>query len=281
MSGLYDFLYREYDPVQGRWIRTDPAGLGAADPRNPQTWNRYAYVMNNPLSFIDPTGLCDVVVGGFTQTPGTASTQTQQAFATEMGADQAYPFSGLNGAQSYGAAQFGTLGEDVTRNAILNAAAQSNGSFNVYAFSGGAQEVANVWSSLPQDVQNNANILYVSPGQVPFGGNLPPGGIYKGQGPVDSLLTSLSPNGSIVDCGHDANCAFGALWLGGIIGRGNPMRAPQACGAPSIFTRQNPRGTTVSSLTSLLGPAPGVGWGEWDVLDLQFHGESVTHTISW
>jgi RHS repeat-associated protein len=57
LSGLYDFLYREYSPVQGRWISPDPSGVAAVDPTNPQSWNRYAYVLNNPLSFVDPTGL--------------------------------------------------------------------------------------------------------------------------------------------------------------------------------------------------------------------------------
>jgi RHS repeat-associated protein len=56
-SGLYDFLYREYNPVQGRWISPDPAGLAAVDPTNPQTWDRYGYVANSPLSFTDPLGL--------------------------------------------------------------------------------------------------------------------------------------------------------------------------------------------------------------------------------
>ncbi|MGA8440264.1 MAG: RHS repeat-associated core domain-containing protein [Candidatus Sulfotelmatobacter sp.] len=55
-GGLYDFPYREYSTV-GRWISPDPAGLNAVDPTNPQSWNRYAYVLNNPLSATDPTGL--------------------------------------------------------------------------------------------------------------------------------------------------------------------------------------------------------------------------------
>ena len=55
--GLYDFLFRRYHPVQGRWISPDPAGLGAVDPSNPQTWNRYAYVDNIPLSNVDALGL--------------------------------------------------------------------------------------------------------------------------------------------------------------------------------------------------------------------------------
>jgi RHS repeat-associated protein len=57
LAGLYDFLNREYDPVQGRWISPDPSGLNSVDPTNPQSWNRYAYALNNPLSNIDPTGL--------------------------------------------------------------------------------------------------------------------------------------------------------------------------------------------------------------------------------
>jgi RHS repeat-associated protein len=57
LAGLYDFLYREYDPYQARWASPDPAGLAAVYPSNPQSWNRYSYVLNNPLSLIDPFGL--------------------------------------------------------------------------------------------------------------------------------------------------------------------------------------------------------------------------------
>jgi RHS repeat-associated protein len=55
-SNLYDFPAREYG-IQGRWPSPDPAGIAAVDPSNPQSWNRYAYVDDNPLCFIDPTGL--------------------------------------------------------------------------------------------------------------------------------------------------------------------------------------------------------------------------------
>jgi hypothetical protein len=34
----------------------DPAGMAAVDPTNPQSWNRYTYVLNNPLALIDPLG---------------------------------------------------------------------------------------------------------------------------------------------------------------------------------------------------------------------------------
>jgi RHS repeat-associated protein len=53
----YYFPQRQYRSSQGRWLSPDPAGLAAADPTNPQSWNRYAYVLNNPLSTADSTGL--------------------------------------------------------------------------------------------------------------------------------------------------------------------------------------------------------------------------------
>jgi RHS repeat-associated protein len=59
VSGTVDFLLREYNANQGRWISPDPAGAGAVDASNPQTWNRYAYVGNNPLRSIDLLGLED------------------------------------------------------------------------------------------------------------------------------------------------------------------------------------------------------------------------------
>jgi len=54
---IYDFMARRLSPSQGRWTSPDPLGLAAADPTRPQTWNRYAYVAGNPLSFVDPLGM--------------------------------------------------------------------------------------------------------------------------------------------------------------------------------------------------------------------------------
>ena len=55
-TNLYDAQFREYE-IYGRWPSPDPAGTAVANPANPQSWNRYAYVMNNPLVSIDPLGL--------------------------------------------------------------------------------------------------------------------------------------------------------------------------------------------------------------------------------
>lgn len=47
--------YREYSHSQGRWMQPDPYS-GSYDFSNPQSLNRYSYVLNNPLAMTDPSG---------------------------------------------------------------------------------------------------------------------------------------------------------------------------------------------------------------------------------
>jgi len=52
-TGLYYYGARYYDPAIGRFISPDSI---VQDFANPQTLNRYSYVLNNPLKYVDPTG---------------------------------------------------------------------------------------------------------------------------------------------------------------------------------------------------------------------------------
>jgi len=56
-AGLDHTWFRQYSSQLGRWMHPDPAGLASVDPSNPQSWNRYSYVLNNPMNLIDPLGL--------------------------------------------------------------------------------------------------------------------------------------------------------------------------------------------------------------------------------
>ncbi len=60
-TGLYYYGARYHNPDIGRFMSVDPAG---ADPSDPQSWNRYAYVQNNPLKYVDPDGAQVVDFGG-------------------------------------------------------------------------------------------------------------------------------------------------------------------------------------------------------------------------
>jgi RHS repeat-associated protein len=55
-SGNDYFEARYYASSTGRMISPDPSGLYYADPSNPQSLNLYSYVLNNPLTYTDPSG---------------------------------------------------------------------------------------------------------------------------------------------------------------------------------------------------------------------------------
>ncbi|WP_444946838.1 RHS repeat-associated core domain-containing protein [Microbulbifer sp. VTAC004] len=52
-TGLIHMNGRIYDPTLGRFLSPDPL---VQAPTYSQSWNRYSYVFNNPLSFTDPSG---------------------------------------------------------------------------------------------------------------------------------------------------------------------------------------------------------------------------------
>ena len=53
--GLVHLNGRVYDPLIGRMMSADPF---VPDPMNGQAWNRYSYVINNPLALTDTNGYC-------------------------------------------------------------------------------------------------------------------------------------------------------------------------------------------------------------------------------
>jgi len=52
VTGLFQNGWRDYDPTSGRYIQSDPIGLGGGI-------STYAYVGNNPYMRVDALGLCD------------------------------------------------------------------------------------------------------------------------------------------------------------------------------------------------------------------------------
>ena len=53
-TGLDHTWFRKYESLSGRWTSPDPLGGSIADP---QSFNRYSYVQNDPVNLIDPLGL--------------------------------------------------------------------------------------------------------------------------------------------------------------------------------------------------------------------------------
>jgi RHS repeat-associated protein len=240
-SGDYDFRYREYSN-QGRWASPDPAGLSAVGLGDPQSLNRYSYVRNNPASAVDPLGLCDGVIGGFGQSPGTKATSGQDQFATDHQANRIYPFAGSNMAESVGAliAGPGSNATRVTLAGVQDTLAQTPAGekSNFVLWSGSAQTFSEAFAMLsPSDQAKIGNIVYLSPGVLPSDPFLAKSSsgstsAYFGTGGLENLVTAVSIESSVLqkidafsyDCEHDANCAFGHANLAGLNGRACPDR---------------------------------------------------------
>lgn len=56
MSDDLDYMHaRHCSPLTGRFTQLDPASE-SIDTKDPQSWNKYTYTLNNPLKYTDPNG---------------------------------------------------------------------------------------------------------------------------------------------------------------------------------------------------------------------------------
>ncbi len=103
-TGLYNYDARLYDPVLAIFIMADTL---IPDILNPQSFNRYAYALNRPLVFVDPSGhisinaikiiagVAQITLGGIACWTGVGC--SAGLFAIANGIDDIY--SGVRGLQ--------------------------------------------------------------------------------------------------------------------------------------------------------------------------------------
>jgi RHS repeat-associated protein len=115
-----DYMHaRYYVPYAGRFLSVDPT-WESADASRPQSWNRYAYVENNPINKVDPDGKnpLGALIGGaisvsiesYKQVTCNCPVNNRRLLAALAGGAVAGATGGLGGATLRGAVGFGALG---------------------------------------------------------------------------------------------------------------------------------------------------------------------------
>jgi RHS repeat-associated protein len=72
-TGMSHTLWRKYDCLSARWTSPDPYG-GSMTLSEPQSFNRYIYVNNDPVNHVDPTGLALSDIGVYQTGNATVAT---------------------------------------------------------------------------------------------------------------------------------------------------------------------------------------------------------------
>jgi RHS repeat-associated protein len=237
------FQARYFSAAQGRFLGPDPGNAGAS-LTDPQSWNGYAYVRNSPLTLVDPSGTCAVSFAGITQ--GYEEESPFDQMASSLGAEQVYPYSGLNRvesgldviSQAMGANGSTALGVAALRDALhLN-----SGNIDIVAYSGGAATFTSAFAQLsPSEQQRIGSILYISPGaatNVAVNANT---SVVRGQGAQDiaAMAGTGIPFGTPTSQTHCAHTDLGCL-ARAARRQLNTIKANGPCSVQTVFTRQAP-----------------------------------------
>jgi RHS repeat-associated protein len=212
-----DYAMMRFDSARlARFATPDPYA-GSMDASDPQSWNRYAYVVNDPINLFDSMGMCGEIVAGITQGQDTTSGQELILIAQMTSSNMVFPYSGMSiprsvlsiAGQALGTNHKATMVAASGLQATL-ADSQASGLPSVSVdFSGGAQAGLSADSNVGSSPDTQ---IFVDPGLGVAGGPIPEGSdVYRGSGLENALVNFTSPGGNNIptpDCGHDLACVM-------------------------------------------------------------------------
>jgi RHS repeat-associated protein len=265
-TGFDFFQARYFYGAQGRFNSPDPGNAGA-DPMNPQTWNGYSYVRNNPLAYVDPSGFCTVVSFGVGDKQG-------QYDSTVPASAAVYPFDAMGKLGGIGSVlSQGYFGPNQSTQTLANAISQYQNipdGIQLALYSGSAQTFVTGANSGAIDTSNITSVTYLSPGLAPGQGLVSVGDTtaFRGSGLVDFAVTlpaRLNSGGIGIQSlgpgtGHSFLNEYNSRRVQATLAGGTP------CGTTSPPALRMP---PPPSIRAPFGGAGGFGgWDEFDLLQL-------------
>jgi RHS repeat-associated protein len=115
-TGLYFYNARYYAPLSGRFISADTI---VPEPKDLQSLNRYSFVRNNPIKYVDPSGHCWGIASGIRGLPTYGTTCANLDMAFTIISHPSEVLAQEDGARAYALAVAYTTGEVVAHGTLL------------------------------------------------------------------------------------------------------------------------------------------------------------------
>ena len=212
----YQASFREYDPGLGRWMSPDRL---AGNVMNPQSLDRYTYVLNNPLANIDPLGLSCIHTDD-----GTTADNGDGKGCSEMNNNPQQVNVSGDGSGSVDTSSLGLL-------ASLGYAWGVSGGAHIYAGGGGGAHIYSARPAKPKQPPWVCGPLGVLGNSLEFTTKV---GL-EAETPLFKVGTALFKNNTTGETGNETS--INTIIFGGEISRVNPPGTPINSDAGSLHIK--------------------------------------------